>query len=187
MLLPPRSFRRGCLTQYPNPRTFSPQSSTSKPIDLHTDHGNHILPPRAFAYKRPLYSGITAGTRALPAIGMASAPPAPAAAPVIGAQEAADLLAAKAAAYVDVRTPEEFVEGHVPGSVNVPVALQPPGGGAGEGGGGGVVRGWVSRGRTRGRAGYGRAQGDEAPRALRSGGPDVAPVGARRGTASQAP
>ncbi|KIY98858.1 hypothetical protein MNEG_9104 [Monoraphidium neglectum] len=30
-----------------------------------------------------------------------------------------------------IRTPEEFAEGHVPGAINLPVAVQPPGGGAG--------------------------------------------------------
>ena len=32
-------------------------------------------------------------------------------------------------AYVDVRTVEEFVEGHVPGACNVPFAFRDPGGG----------------------------------------------------------
>ena len=32
----------------------------------------------------------------------------------------------KNAVYVDVRTPEEFVNGHVPGAVNIPVMLPDP-------------------------------------------------------------
>lgn len=35
----------------------------------------------------------------------------------------AEALIEGGATFVDVRTPEEFADGHVPGSVNVPVAL----------------------------------------------------------------
>ncbi len=31
-------------------------------------------------------------------------------------------------AYVDVRTPEEYAEGHVPGAFNIPIAVLGPGG-----------------------------------------------------------
>jgi rhodanese-related sulfurtransferase len=37
--------------------------------------------------------------------------------------EQAEELMANGASFVDVRTPEEFADGHVPGAINVPVAL----------------------------------------------------------------
>jgi len=37
--------------------------------------------------------------------------------------EEAEALIAAGAAFVDVRTPEEFADGHVPGARNVPVSL----------------------------------------------------------------
>jgi rhodanese-related sulfurtransferase len=37
--------------------------------------------------------------------------------------EQAEELIAQGAPFVDVRTPEEFADGHVPGSINVPVSL----------------------------------------------------------------
>ena len=40
---------------------------------------------------------------------------------------AKDLLA-KGYTYVDVRTVEEFEQGHVPGACNVPIAFRGPGG-----------------------------------------------------------
>lgn len=57
----------------------------------------------------------------------AAAPAAPP--PVVTAEETQQLLDSGAAAYVDVRTPEEFAAGHVPGAVNVPVAVVGPSGG----------------------------------------------------------
>lgn len=42
--------------------------------------------------------------------------------------EEAEALLDEGATYVDVRTQEEFAEGHVPGAVNVPVSFMTPGG-----------------------------------------------------------
>jgi rhodanese-related sulfurtransferase len=42
--------------------------------------------------------------------------------------EEAEKLIAAGATFVDVRTPEEFADGHVPGAVNVPVSLTVAGG-----------------------------------------------------------
>jgi rhodanese-related sulfurtransferase len=40
----------------------------------------------------------------------------------------AEALLNKGASYVDVRTAEEFADGHVPGAINVPVSHMAPGG-----------------------------------------------------------
>ena len=45
----------------------------------------------------------------------------------ISTDQAEDLLD-EGATFVDVRTPEEFAEGHVPGALNVPVNFAAPGG-----------------------------------------------------------
>ena len=45
----------------------------------------------------------------------------------VSPQEAAGLLA-KGAVYIDVRTEQEFAEGHAPGALNVPLLHQAPGG-----------------------------------------------------------
>ncbi|HET9594358.1 MAG TPA: rhodanese-like domain-containing protein [Anaeromyxobacteraceae bacterium] len=55
---------------------------------------------------------------ASPARGAEATPPLPAPGPVDGATGHA--LAARGVKVVDVRTPEEFAEGHVPGAVNIP-------------------------------------------------------------------
>ena len=44
----------------------------------------------------------------------------------VGAQSL--LVSNEATVYLDVRTPDEFAAGHVPGAVNVPVAVVGPGG-----------------------------------------------------------
>jgi len=40
----------------------------------------------------------------------------------------AETLVSAGATFVDVRTPEEFADGHVPGAINVPVSLSQGGG-----------------------------------------------------------
>jgi rhodanese-related sulfurtransferase len=40
----------------------------------------------------------------------------------------AEALLDEGATFVDVRTPEEFAEGHVPGALNVPISFAAPGG-----------------------------------------------------------
>lgn len=42
--------------------------------------------------------------------------------------EQAEVLLDEGATYVDVRTEEEFADGHVPGAINVPVSFMAPGG-----------------------------------------------------------
>lgn len=61
---------------------------------------------------------------------MAAAEPRSASVPrvnIVSIEEAEALLAA-GATFVDVRTPEEFADGHVPGAKNVPVSLSQGGG-----------------------------------------------------------
>lgn len=41
---------------------------------------------------------------------------------IVSIEQAEELMAA-GAPFVDVRTPEEFADGHVPGAINVPVSL----------------------------------------------------------------
>jgi phage shock protein E len=60
---------------------------------------------------------------ALPALGEASAAPSPASRPVapgVVDGATAKALVAAGARVVDVRTPEEFASGHVPGAINIP-------------------------------------------------------------------
>lgn len=46
---------------------------------------------------------------------------------IVTIEQAEELIAA-GATFVDVRTPEEFADGHVPGAINVPVSLTAAGG-----------------------------------------------------------
>lgn len=49
--------------------------------------------------------------------------------PQISPDQAQEMLRSNAATvYLDVRTPDEFAQGHVPGAVNVPVAVAEPSG-----------------------------------------------------------
>ncbi|GBF89756.1 hypothetical protein Rsub_02926 [Raphidocelis subcapitata] len=44
--------------------------------------------------------------------------------PILSAAETQQLVEKAGVPYIDVRTPHEFAEGHVPKSLNVPVALE---------------------------------------------------------------
>jgi rhodanese-related sulfurtransferase len=44
---------------------------------------------------------------------------------MVQVKDAHELWQVKAATFIDVRTPEEYEEGHIPGAINVPVELIP--------------------------------------------------------------
>ncbi len=65
-----------------------------------------------------LVVGLAAALLAAPLPGGATSPPGPVPGVVDGAT--AKALVGSGARVIDVRTPEEFVSGHVPGAVNIP-------------------------------------------------------------------